>query len=381
MGEQQMKYRWCPGVVLLVAWAPSVAQGGDAVQSRWSPKAAAAYLDERADFWFSWSGAARGQGTACFSCHTSLPIALARPSLREALGESQAGKVEKKMMDNLAKRVENWDTIASDEANVKNPFVPYYAKNRKPSALGTEAVLNALILANNDARRNKGALTDVTKKAMSRLWEQQKDNGAWLWLNFGLNPWENDGAYYGASLAAVAVGMAGKDYYAQAGVEAKVAALKKYLNTESAKQLLHHRTLTLWASSMLPGVLADTDKKKLIEELLSGQEADGGWSLPKLGKSANGSWKSHDVYPQGSISDGYATGLVVLSLKRAGLASDHPKLQRGINWLVANQKDGSWPASYLNRKRDPQENVGKFMRDAATAFAVMALTVKVAVDR
>jgi hypothetical protein len=32
------------------------------------------------------------------------------------------------------------------------------------------------------------------------------------------------------------------------------------------------------------------------------------------------------------------------------------------------------PASYPNRSRDPQSDVGKFMRDAATAFAVLALT-------
>ena len=74
------------------------------------------------------------------------------------------------------------------------------------------------------------------------------------------------------------------------------------------------------------------------------------------------------------VSDGYATGLVVLALKAAGVAADNPKLQKAIRWLVANQKEGAWPANYLNKQRDPQENLGKFMRDAATAFAIMALT-------
>ena len=50
------------------------------------------------------------------------------------------------------------------------------------------------------------------------------------------------------------------------------------------------------------------------------------------------------------------------------------KLDKGIDWLGAHQREGAWPANYLNKMRDPQDNIGKFMRDAATAFAVLALT-------
>jgi hypothetical protein len=45
-----------------------------------------------------------------------------------------------------------------------------------------------------------------------------------------------------------------------------------------------------------------------------------------------------------------------------------------MGWLVTKQKKGAWPAHYLNQHRDPQTNIGKFMRDAATAFAILALT-------
>ena len=45
----------------------------------WDAKAAAAYLDGRAEWWTTWPNAARDRGTYCMSCHTTLPYALARP--------------------------------------------------------------------------------------------------------------------------------------------------------------------------------------------------------------------------------------------------------------------------------------------------------------
>jgi squalene-hopene/tetraprenyl-beta-curcumene cyclase len=363
------------GVALLATPQLARAQGAAPASPPWSPQAAAKYLDGRADWWLNWSGAARGQGTACLSCHTSMPFALARPALGAHLGETAAGAVERRLFDGLKKRVQNWDKIVSDPAPDKHPFVPFYSGGRKPSALGTESVLNALVLVNHDARRAKGLLSAPTRKALAHLWEQQQANGAWLWLEFGLRPWEKDGAYYGAALAAVAVGTAGKDYYERPDVAPKVAALKKYLKTQFPNRPLHDRVLGLWASSRLPGILSEPDQQKLIAELLSVQEADGGWALPKLGKAASGKgeWKSQGAFPQGAVSDGYATGLVVLALKRAGVAADHPQLQKAIGWLVANQKEGTWPIHYPNRSRDPQTDIGKFMRDAATAFAILAL--------
>jgi hypothetical protein len=359
--------------VLLLTLLTGTARAGDTTEPAWNPAAAAKYLDERTGWWLSWPSASRGQHTVCISCHTTLPFALARSALEERPGQS-AGPVEKQLIENVKKRVRNWGKIV-DSTPEKNPFVPFYGGKRRLSALGTESVLNALVLVNHDARRSKGILSMSARRALGHLWEQQQENGAWLWLDFGLQPWEKD-AYNGAALAAVAVGTAGKDYYERADLQPKLAALKKHLKTALPHQPLHHRLLGLWASSRLPGILANEDKKKLIDEVLHLQEADGGWKLPKLGKTAGGKgeWHSHGSYPKGATSDGYATGLVVLALKRSGVRADHPKLKHGVAWLVTHQKDGSWPINYPNLPRDPQTDTGKFMRDAATAFAVLGLT-------
>src|ERR1700681_4464977 len=72
--------------------------------SNWSPKAAAAYLDQRADWWMGWQGAARDHGTFCISCHTALPYALARSALHERPHDAPSDS-ERRLLDNVTKRV------------------------------------------------------------------------------------------------------------------------------------------------------------------------------------------------------------------------------------------------------------------------------------
>src|SRR5207247_5700021 len=86
---------------------------------------------------------------------------------------------------------------------------------------GTEAVLNALVLASRDQRA--GVMSDDAREAFANMFALQRTNGdeagTWPWLDFGLRPWESTTAvYFGASLAAIAVGSAPQGYAASAAL-------------------------------------------------------------------------------------------------------------------------------------------------------------------
>jgi hypothetical protein len=71
-----------------------------------------------------------------------------------------------------------------------------------------------------------------------------------------------------------------------------------------------------------------------------------------------------------------STCAATLALESAADARSQPHVKRGLSWLVAHQDPatGSWFAASLNKQRDPTSDAGKFMNDAATAYAVLALT-------
>ena len=336
----------------------------------WSSQKAAAYLDGRSSWWITWKPAARDHDTFCISCHTALPYALARPALRTALGEPGPSENERKFVENVGKRVRLWNELAPLYTDEKNG-APKSAESR-----GTEAVMNALVLASYDAR--DGKLSDDTKLALANMWALQlktgEQKGAWTWLNFHNEPWEaDDSQFWGASLGALAVGFAPADYRSTPEVRENVRLLGEYLRKEQSRQSLVNRVFLLWASTKIPGLLDEQTQKSIIGEVLSKQEADGGWSTSSI---IVATWKRRDGTALETKSDGYATGLLSFVLEQAGISKAQPAVKRGLAWLSKNQDqaEGQWPATSLNKQRDPVSDAGRFMSDAATAYAVLALT-------
>src|SRR5437588_10135585 len=102
------------GAALLVAFlvCPSAWAGADPAECK--PAEAAKYLDQRAQTWFAYAPADRGEGvtrTTCVSCHTMLPFALARPVLRQRTGGGMPTESEKKLLAQTRRRVENWKDL------------------------------------------------------------------------------------------------------------------------------------------------------------------------------------------------------------------------------------------------------------------------------
>ena len=111
--------------------------------------------------------------------------------------------------------------------------------------------------------------------------ETQRDDGAWDWLDVGLEPFESiDSAYLGAAFAALAVGLAPPP--ATAPEARGVARLQAYLRENHAGQNLHNRIWGLLASTRLPQLLPRSEIDALVGELQRRQGKDGGWSLNGL---------------------------------------------------------------------------------------------------
>ncbi|MGH9685736.1 MAG: hypothetical protein ACRD5K_01410 [Candidatus Acidiferrales bacterium] len=345
----------------------------------WNAKAAAAYLDLRETWWMQWSGSARDHGTFCVSCHTVLPYALARPSLQSALAQAGPTLEERKLIANIDKRVRFWNAIGT-----------YYAgpgpDGKSAQSRGTEAILNAVVLAERDAEI--GQLSDDTHSAFDQMWSLQQtegnNQGAWRWLQFDQEPWEaKQSVYFGACLAALAVGAAPDKYSSTPAIQPNVELLRKYLRRNNTSQSLINRLFLLWAAVKLQGLVNQTERAAIVNAAFAEQQRDGGWRLAEISwnwhswtaKSFMNMWLREKGTPLSGASDGAATGLVVFALREAGVPQTDPRLQRGISWLIGHETaDGDWPTESVNKQKHLSPQTALFMTDAATAYAVLALT-------
>jgi hypothetical protein len=362
------------------------AQHNNRIESNgWNREGVAQYLDRRLDAWFANAKKLQtGEGeTACISCHTTVPYMLSRAALRRAMHVSQPTPHELRLVEEATRRVETYDA--------QEPLYDFN-EEKKVESRGTEAVLNALVLAVADAEQGRRESSEPVRKAFRQLWQTQRPDGAWDWLDFGLEPFETiDAAYHGATLAALAVGTATLPSQTTDGAPG-IEKLRAYLIENYSSQSLFNRTWALLASTQWKDLLRPSQRDTLITEIQSRQREDGGWSLQSL---ATWKWskRATPYRPPGTLdatllerSDGYATGLIVYALRQAGVPIEHPTVSNGLRWLRTNQQDvqvndrthSVWRAYSLNFDREQGGAKGEpwrrlFMSDAATAFAVLAL--------
>jgi squalene-hopene/tetraprenyl-beta-curcumene cyclase len=396
MEKRQIPWRRLTFSILGLAWVslslasslPDVgAQNKRARSLDWNPEGAAKYLDDRMEFWFTKAKKLRtGDGkTSCVSCHMTIPYMLARPALRREMNVSEATSEETRLIEETAQRV---------ETRGANQLLYDHDEKKKLESKGTEAVLNAVILASADAAQNRREPSVPTQRAFRQLWEAQRPDGAWDWLDFGLEPFETvDSVYYGATLAAIAAELSpGSPESRSTETKTGIERLHTYLKRNYSAQSLLHRTWILLASSRLNGLLSRAEREALVKELQARQGGDGGWSLASLGgwkwSKAAAPFRAPGETDSALLAqaDGYATGLIVYALLRAGYPAQDPLIRKGLEWLKRNQgpirlDQGEWTAwrAYsLNFDREHGGEKGEpwrrmFMSDTATAFAALAI--------
>jgi squalene-hopene/tetraprenyl-beta-curcumene cyclase len=297
-----------------------------------SAENAARYLDTASLHW--------QKSRNCAACHVNMGYMFARPALNSALKDS--GEVRGLFEEYVTKR---W-------------------KERPPRSV-QETVVVASGLAFNDLQTT-GRLHPTTRQALRVMWDFQREDGGWTWRNDGYPPIEYD-EHYGVTLAALTTGIAPDQYIETKEARRGLEKIRIFLKNNPPLSL-HHRAMIAWASCYVNDLMNKQQRAKTLEELLTLQRPDGGWSTPGLLADWKGlkrlDGKPHDV----ETSDAYATGFTIIVARELGVSSNHSQLRQGIDWLLSNQRvSGKWFC------RSPAKDSRHYFSNFGSAFAILAL--------
>ncbi|MGL5094411.1 MAG: squalene--hopene cyclase, partial [Planctomycetia bacterium] len=279
----------------------------------------------------------------CGACHTNLAILPVRPIL-ERLAPSPAVAVsprryfEEMVEKRWVKKGPRWDA---------------------------EVVAVAAALAQHD-RASTGVLHPTTRIALDKIWTVQHEDGGFDWLKCGWPPMESDD-HYGATLAAVAVGVAPGDYKNTPAARKGLDGLRRWLKANPAPSL-HHKAMVLWASTVVDGLATPAERDATVAALRDLQRPDGGWAVASLLEGWSDHVRKDSLEQSTAVGDGYGTGFVMVVLRQAGVPAADPQLAKGVTWLKTHQREsGRWFTP------SPTLTGNNFLANAGGAFAVQAL--------
>jgi squalene-hopene/tetraprenyl-beta-curcumene cyclase len=309
-----------------------VIQADEPLAKGYSAAKAAEYLDRSALNWM--------KTKKCATCHSTLFYMAARPALAAALPDS--GEMRRFYEDYRRVR---WKTKGPSEAQGFWPVV-----------VGTGLTLNDL--------QTTGQLSDVAREVLDIMWTVQREDGGWRWPHCDYAPLEIDD-HYGATLAALTVGVAPSKYAQTPQAQAGLEKLRIYLKNNPPKSL-HHRAMIAWCSIRIEGIATQAERDQALNDLLALQLDDGGWSTSSLLTDCKVRGNGEPL--QTKTSDAYGTGFVIVVCRELGVPATDKSMARGIDWLLANQREsGKWFT------RSPVRDCSNLISNAGSAYAVLAL--------
>ena len=299
----------------------------------------------------------------CVACHTNGSYMAVRPLMTERLGPPPQA-----MHDFFVTALK--DQLLPDPDDPKGQAAVVQAS--------TQVIYIAAGLAIWDANVSH-RLSPETAQALNLMFSLQRPAGDWF-VDDDNNPPLESSAYQVATVAARAIANAPGWLDQQKGtpgnpsIAAKVELLKQFLRVGGKMQGDYDRVDLLWTASEYPGLLNDAQKQQLIEMILNHQQIDGGWSIrtfakpEEWGKGNRADKLKAEIEYRDPPSDGHMTGLAIIALRKSGIPASDPRIQRGVAWLLANQRSsGRWWTRSLNRDN------WQFISYSSTVYPLLAL--------
>ncbi len=325
------------------------ATADEKTRSEVSIQAAGEYLENGS---LAWNGQRK-----CVSCHTNGTYMTIRPALTKSLG-APGESTRAFFLEQLGK--------------LSTESVERLRESTRPA----QVIYIAAGLAEWDASIT-GQLSEETEKALELMFAIQETSGTWGSLNCW-PPFESD-AYHEATVAAMAAAAAPgwlekiRSSPDKKETLAAVDRLKSYLRTQPP---LHDysRVLLLWTASRMPDLLNDDQKKELIAVVQKHQKPDGSWSIRSFAapEAWGGGNRAEKLKAEPDFADppgdGHMTGLAIIVLRSHGVPATDEKIQGGVRWLKANQREsGRWWTRSLNT------DSWHFITYSGTAYPLLAL--------